>query len=315
LTSVHMVRGHRKSLGRKLGTDLRNNWSLYLMFLPILIWYIIFKYAPLKNLVISFMNYNIFKGISGSKWIGLENYVKFFQMENCWTLIRNTLLLSVYSIIFGFPAPIILALMLNEVRSKHLKSAIQTVSYMPHFISLVVVCGILQRFCATDGLFNQLRELLGLPGMGNLLAKSELYRTIHITSGIWQTAGWDSIIYLATLSGLDPSLYEAAHIDGAGRFQRIWHVTLPGLVPIISIKLIMQLGNLMSVGYEKIILLYNPLTYDTADVISSFLYRYGLQGGRYSMGTAIGLMNSVINIIILISVNRLFRKITEESLW
>lgn len=285
------------------------------MILPVLAWYVIFKYVPLKNLVISFMDYNIYKGISGSKWIGLTNYIKFFQMENCWQLIRNTLLLSVFSLIFSFPAPILLALMLNEVRFKRVKSAIQTISYMPHFISLVVVCGILREFCSSEGLFNQLRLLIGLPGAGNLLGRAELYRTIHIGSEIWQTVGWDSIIYLATLSGLDASLYEAAHIDGAGRFQRILHVTLPGLVPIISIKLIMQLGHLMSVGYEKIILLYNPLTYETADVISSFLYRYGLQGGRYSMGTAIGLMNSLINIIILITVNKLFRKFTEESLW
>lgn len=294
---------------------MRNNWSLYLMFLPVLAWYLIFKYAPLKNLVISFQNYNIYKGISGSKWVGLENYIKFFSLENCWSLIRNTLLLSIFSLIFAFPAPILLALLLNELRFKHVKSVIQTISYMPHFISLVVVCGILREFCSTDGLFNQIRALFGLQSAGNLLSKAELYRPIHIISGIWQTIGWDSIIYLATLSGLDPSLYEAAHIDGADRFQRILHVTLPGLVPIISIKLIMELGHLMSVGYEKIILLYNPLTYDTADVISSFLYRYGLQGGRYSMGTAIGLMNSVINITVLVSVNKLFRKFTEESLW
>lgn len=310
-----MIAGKKVPFSRRLKSDMRNNWSLYLMFLPVLAWYLIFKYAPLKNLVISFQNYNIYKGISGSKWVGLENYIKFFSLENCWSLIRNTLLLSIFSLIFAFPAPILLALLLNELRFKHVKSVIQTISYMPHFISLVVVCGILREFCSTDGLFNQIRALFGLQSAGNLLSKAELYRPIHIISGIWQTIGWDSIIYLATLSGLDPSLYEAAHIDGADRFQRILHVTLPGLVPIISIKLIMELGHLMSVGYEKIILLYNPLTYDTADVISSFLYRYGLQGGRYSMGTAIGLMNSVINITVLVSVNKLFRKFTEESLW
>ena len=246
--------------------------------------------------------------------MGLDNFVKFFNNSYCWRLIRNTLLLNVFGILFSFPAPILLALMINEVQQKALKKTIQTISYIPHFISLVVVCGMLREFCSSGGLFNSMRALLGLERY-NLLTDPSLYRTIHIGSGIWQSVGWSSIIYLATLSGVDTQLYEASYIDGANKFQRILHVTLPALVPIITVQFIMRIGHIMSLGYEKIILLYNGTIYETADVISTYLYRYGLLGAKYGMGTAIGLMNSVINIIILVSVNKAFSRLTENSLW
>jgi len=265
-------------------------------------------------LVIAFQNFKPAKGILGSQWVGLDNFVKFFNNSYCWRLIRNTLLLNVFGILFSFPAPILLALMINEVQQKALKKTIQTISYIPHFISLVVVCGMLREFCSSDGLFNSMRALLGLERY-NLLTDPSLYRTIHIGSGIWQSVGWSSIIYLATLSGVDTQLYEAAYIDGANKFQRILHVTLPALVPIITVQFIMRIGHIMSLGYEKIILLYNSTIYETADVISTYLYRYGLLGAKYGMGTAIGLMNSVINIIILVSVNKAFSRLTENSLW
>ena len=298
-----------------MGKDIRRNKGAYLLFVPVLIWYILFQYLPLTNIIVAFQDYNIYRGISGSAWVGLENFAKFFKLRTFPVLVRNTVVLSLYGILFDFPAPILLALMLNEVRHARIKSVMQTISYMPHFISLVVVCGIIRDFCASDGVINQVLKLFGAKETYNLLSNPKLYRTIHISSSVWQNCGWTSIIYLASLSTIDPTLYEAAYIDGASRLQRIIHVTLPGLVPIITVQFIMRLGNIMSVGHEKIILLYNNLTYETADVISTYLYRYGLLNGKYSMGTAIGLFNSVINIIILVSVNTMFRKFSEESLW
>lgn len=302
-------------LGRRLRKDMHRNKTAYLLFVPILVWYILFQYLPLANIVVAFQDYNIYRGISGSEWVGFENFIKFFQLRTFSRLVRNTIMLSFYGILFDFPAPIFLALMLNEVRLPKVKRVMQTVSYMPHFISLVVVCGIIRDFCASDGLINQLRLLLGANETYNLLGDAKLYRTIHITSSVWQNCGWASIVYLAALSTIDSSLYEAAYIDGASRMQRILHVTLPGLLPVITVQFIMRLGNIMSVGYEKIILLYNSLTYETADVISTYLYRYGLLNGKYSMATAIGLFNSLINIAILVFVNNMFRRFTEESLW
>ncbi len=316
MEGVHaVIRTEKKrSFLDRLGRDMRRYWRVYVMLLPVVAFYLVFKYGSMGYLVIAFQNFKPAKGILGSQWVGLDNFVKFFTNSYCWRLIRNTLLLNVFGILFSFPAPILLALMINEVQQKALKKTIQTISYIPHFISLVVVCGMLREFCSSDGLFNSMRALLGLERY-NLLTDPSLYRTIHIGSGIWQSVGWSSIIYLATLSGVDTQLYEAAYIDGANKFQRILHVTLPALVPIITVQFIMRIGHIMSLGYEKIILLYNSTIYETADVISTYLYRYGLLGAKYGMGTAIGLMNSVINIIILVSVNKAFSRLTENSLW
>ena len=313
-TAVEMGTKKQKSFFSRLGKDLRRHWMVYAMLLPVIVYYLIFKYGSMGYLVIAFQNFKPAKGISGSKWVGLENFVKFFNNTYCWRLIRNTLLLNVFDILFSFPAPILLALMINEVNQKALKKTIQTISYIPHFISLVVVCGMLREFCSSSGLFNAIRGALGLEKY-NLLTNPALYRTIHIGSGIWQSVGWSSIIYLATLSGVDMQLYEAAYIDGASKFKRILHVTLPALVPVITVQFIMRIGHIMSLGYEKIILLYNSTIFETADVISTYLYRYGLLGAKYGPGTAIGLMNSVINIIILVVVNKSFAKLTENSLW
>lgn len=299
---------------RRLGRDLSKNRLVYLMLIPVVAYYIIFKYFPMTKLVIAFQDYNIYKGVSGSKWIGFENFAKFFRVETNGRLIRNTFLISFYSILFSFPAPILLALMINEVPFRRTKKFVQTISYMPHFISLVVICGMLRDFCSSGGLFNQIRSVFGIEAV-NLLSRPEYYRTIHIASGIWQEVGWSSIIYLATLSTVDMQLYEAAYIDGANKLQRIIHITLPALVPIMTVQFIMRVGNIMSVGYEKIILLYNSLTYETADVISTYMYRYGLLNGKYGMGTAVGLLNSAVNITVLLLVNTLFSKLTEESLF
>ena len=309
----------RKALlerGNEFASEGRARRFVYFLMLPVLAYFVLFKYLPMLKMVIAFQDFNIFRGIAGSKFVGLDNFIKFFHLRDCWRLIRNTLLLSLYSILYAFPTPVLLALMINEIKRITVKRAIQTISYMPHFISLVVVCGILRNFSASGGIINQL-ILMVSPGWSspNLLSVSAYYRTIHIASSVWQTMGWDSIIYLATLSTIDPQLYEAATIDGASKLRRIIHVTLPALVPIIIVKFIMRLGNIMSVSTEKILLLYNAMTYETADTISTYMYRYGLLGNNYSIGAAIGVFNTIISITILVSVNTFFRKISEDSLW
>ncbi len=308
-------RGHR-SLGYRLKADLRRYKYVYLMMIPVIAYYVLFKYLPMSNMVIAFQDFKIRKGISGSEWVGLQNFIDFFQMRDCWRLVRNTLMLNVWSILFAFPAPIIFALMLNEVNHKFAKKTMQTISYMPHFISMVVLCGLVRNFCSSGGVINTLISFFNPEWVQvNLLGYPEYYRSIHIVSGIWQNVGWDSIIYLATLSGIDPQLYEAAYIDGASKLRRIWHITLPGLIPIMVVKFIMRLGNILDVAGEKILLLYNPLTYETADTISTYMYRYGLLDRNYAMGAAVGVVNSVLSIVILVSVNKFFRRFTEESLW
>ncbi|TVY11221.1 ABC transporter permease [Paenibacillus cremeus] len=294
--------------------DLIMNKYVYIMACPIIVFYLLFHYVPMAGLVIAFQDFNAFKGIMGSNWVGLKHINDFITSPYAFRVIKNTFLINVYQIVFGFPAPILLALLLNEIRSHVFKRTIQTISYMPHFISLVVICGMLVDFTASSGVINDLVHALG-GERTNLLMQKEWFRTIFVSSGIWQEVGWGSIIYLATLSSVDPSLYEAAEMDGAGRLRKVMHITLPALVPTITILLIMRLGHIMSEGFEKIILLYNPLTYDTADVISSYVYRRGLQEANYSFGAAVGLFNSCINFVILLIANYTSRKVVKESLW
>lgn len=284
------------------------------MVLPVLIFFILFHYKPMYGAIIAFKDYTPALGITESPWVGLENFSRFFSSVYFGRLIRNTILLSVYSLIFGFPAPIILALLLNEVRSKKFKGLTQTVTYLPHFISMIVVTGMLVDFSMTSGLFNDIIELFG-GERSPLLQNPDLYRTIYVASGIWQEAGWGSIIYLSALSGVDSQLYEAAQIDGAGKWKQLLNVTLPGIMPTIVIMFILKMGTLMNMGYEKTILLYNPATYETADIISSYIYRIGLLDQDWSYSTAIGLFNSVINFALLLITNKLARKCGETSLW
>lgn len=294
--------------------DWKKNKSLYFLFIPVFLFYLIFMYKPMYGALIAFQNYVPTKGIAGSEWVGLNNFIRFFQSPYFFRLVRNTILLSLYSLIFAFPAPIILALLLNEVKRKHYKSFIQTTTYLPHFISMVVVVGMIKEFCMTDGLINDIIVFFG----GNrisVLQDPAFYRTIYILSDIWQGVGWGSIIYLAALSGVDTQLYEAAEIDGASKLKQALHVTLPGIMPTIIIMLILRLGSLMSMGYEKTILLYNASTYETADIISSYIYRVGLLEQNWSYSTAIGLLNSAINCFMLVMANRLSRRLSENSLW
>ncbi len=311
---ISVSSGNKLGFGYRLRRDLKMHWTVYLLFVPVLAWYILFKYVPLKNLSIAFYDYNIFKGLAGSKYVALKHFKAFFESYYFGRLIRNTFLLSILDIAFSFPAPILLALMINEVENNGVRKVMQTVSYMPHFISIMVVCGMLRDFCSTRGLFNIVLGLFGQESY-NLLSNPALYRTIHIGSGVWQTVGWNSIIYLATISTIDPQQYEAAYLDGANVLQRIIHITVPALIPIISVQFIMRIGHVMSVGYEKVILLSNSLTLETADVISSYLYRTGILNGKYSMATAVGMFNSVINVLILVIVNKIFDRTSGNGLW
>nr|WP_243647122.1 ABC transporter permease subunit [Scopulibacillus darangshiensis] len=284
------------------------------MLLPVVAYFLIFHYGPMYGVQIAFKNYDVTKGFLGSPWVGFEHFVEFFKSYYFWRLIRNTLLLSLYSLIFVFPAPIIFALLLNEIRNMKFKRLTQTITYLPHFISLVVVVGILVDFLSPQGLINQILSVFGVD-VTNYLQEAGWFRTIFISSEVWQTVGWGSIIYLAAITNVNPQLYEAAKIDGAGRFRQIIHVTIPGILPTITILFILQLGSLMTVGYQKIILLYNPLTYETADVISTYIYRKGILDASYSYSAAIGLFDAVINFGILVLANRISKKVGETSLW
>ncbi len=304
----------RSDFFKRLKRDLFINKSLYLLVLPVVIFYIIFHYKPMYGAIIAFKQYAPAKGVLGSPWVGFDHFVRFFSSHSFWRIFRNTFLISFYSLLFGFPAPIILALLLNELKNEKFKRTVQTISYLPHFISLVVVAGMIKDFTVTDGIINDFIELFGGERVP-ILQKAELFRPVYIISGIWQEIGWGSIIYLAALSGISQELYEAAMIDGAGRFKQVIHVTIPGIAPTIIIMLILRIGQLMNVGYEKIILLYNPSTYETADVISSYVYRVGLLEFSWSYSAAVGLFNSVVNFILVIAANWVSRRVTETSLW
>ncbi|TDQ41070.1 ABC transporter permease [Aureibacillus halotolerans] len=298
----------------RLGKDLKRNRYIYAMVLPAVLYYAIFHYAPMYGLQIAFKEYSTTIGIWNSPWSGFEHFKDFFSGYYFWPLIRNTVLISLFELMFAFPAPIILALLLNEVRRLAFKRTIQTITYLPHFISVVVVVGMLVDFTARDGLINQLTAMFGFEPIA-FMQEASWFRPIYIGSGIWQGIGWGSIIYLAAMANVNPQLYEAAKMDGAGRFKQAWHITIPGILPTIVILFILQMGSMMTVGYEKIILMYNPMTYETADVISTYVYRKGILEANFSYSAAVGLFNSVINFALLIGANILSRKGTGSSLW
>nr|WP_167279491.1 ABC transporter permease subunit [Paenibacillus lupini] len=305
---------NKMSVRQFLLKDLLRNKLLYIMMLPALAYYILFQYGPMYGAIIAFKEYSPAVGIWKSEWVGLANFQDFFSGFYFWRIFKNTLLISLYTILFEFPAPIILALLINELRSKKFKSFVQSVTYMPYFISLIVICGIVKDFTNSGGVINQLFTYIG--GDGNAMLQNPAYfRPIYISSEIWQRFGWESIIYLAALSGIGQEQYEAAKIDGAGRWRQMLAVTIPGLMPTIMVLFILRMGNLFNIGFEKIILLYNSAIYDTADVISSYVYRKGLLEFDWSFSTAVGLFNSVINLVLLLLANQISRKISENSLW
>ncbi|MGI5893843.1 MAG: ABC transporter permease [Candidatus Merdivicinus sp.] len=314
MTAKHVSVKSKSHWYQVLATDLvRNKW-VYLLALPGVLYYIVYHYFPLYGALIAFKDYSPAQGILGSEWVGLEHFVDFFGSFYFVRILKNTLLLSLYSLIFGFPVPIIFALLLNEVRNVAFKKTIQTVTYIPHFISLIVVCGMITNFTATNGIVNTVIELFGGERI-NFLAKPEWFRTVYVVSDIWQGFGWGSIIYIAALTGIDQELYEAATIDGAGKWKQTIHVTLPGILPTIVIMLILRLGQFMNVGFEKVFLLYNPGIYETADIISTFVYRRGILEADFSYSAAVGLFNSLINLILVWASNKISQKLTETSLW
>ncbi|WP_127588319.1 ABC transporter permease [Paenibacillus koleovorans] len=289
---------------------------LLLLFLPAFLFYAIFEYGPMFGILIAFKDYNVFQGVWASDWVGLK-YFKIFIFENpdFTVLLKNTVLIGLYSLIWGFPAPIILALLLNELRSVVFKRFVQTVSYLPHFVSNVVIASMVLLFLSPDnGLLNQIIGYFGVEPI-YFMAKSELFRTVYVASGIWQGVGWGTIIYLAALTAVDPSLYEAAEIDGASRWRKMWHISLPGIVPVIVVLLILNIGGLLGTGFEKVYLLYNPMTYSTADIFSTYTYRVGLMQGNFSYATAIGVFNGLVGFFMIVGANYLARKTRETSLW
>ena len=300
--------------------NIRRDQLLILMVLPVVIYFIVFAYLPMYGLIIAFKDYSPGRGIWGSPWVGFIHFKQFFGGFFFSRLLRNTLLISIYTIIFGFPVPILFALLLNEFKDGFFKRSIQTISYLPHFISLVVICGMIINFLSPqNGIINIILEKF-IGKRINFMAEARWFRFIYVGSGIWQEFGWRSIIYLAALSGIDPNLYEAAKIDGAGRLSQLWHISLPGIKATIITLLILAVGNMMSVGFEKIILLYRPTTYETADVISTYVYRIGLASvsgtsPQYSFSAAVGFFNSIINMFFLLSCNWISKKLSNYSIW
>lgn len=299
----------------RIAKDFKKHWFAYMLIIPVLVWYFIFCYAPMWGILISFQDYKPLLGFWDSPWVGLKHYAEFVTGPYFGRLIGNTLMLNLWGLAVGFPAPIILAIMLNEMRQGALKKTIQTVTYMPHFISLVVVCGMIHIFTQPGGILTNLVGAFTGVTDRSLLGSSSYFRPIYTLSGVWQNVGWDSIIYLSAMSIIDTQLYESASLDGANRLQRIWHVTLPALTPTIVILFIFAVGGLMNSSFEKVILLYNPMTYDKADVIASYVYRRGIREASYSYSTAVGLMSSVVNFGLLWGTNWISRRFSEVSLW
>lgn len=284
------------------------------MIVPVVVYYLVFSYYPMYGAQIAFRNYSPKLGIFNSPWVGLKHFKDFFNSIYFGRLIFNTLSINFKNLIFGFPAPIILALMLNEVRHVKFKKIVQTVSYMPHFISTVVIAGMILQFTATDGFLTQLLSNFGYPKQ-NLMLEPSLFQSIYVISDIWQGIGWGSIIYIAAVAGINGEVYEAARIDGAGRWKQMIYVTLPGIMPTIITMFVLRVGNMMNLGFEKIMLLYNSSIYETADVISTYVYRKGLVDQNYSFSTAVGLFNSFINLMLLFLANKTCKRLTEHSLW
>ncbi len=305
----------KQTFTMRTAKDFAQNKYLYVMMIPVIAFYLIFHYGPMYGAIIAFKEYSPMKGIVGSPWVGFDQFMSFFHSYYFWRILKNTVVISCYSLLFEFPAPIILALLINEVRHQTFRRIAQSVTYMPYFISLVVICGMVKDFTNSGGILNSWFSMM-FGGDGHaLLQKPEWFRPLYILSEIWQKVGWESIIYIAALMGIDQEQYEAARMDGAGRWRQIWNITIPGIMPTIMIMFILRMGNLLNVGFEKIILLYNPATYDTADVISSFVYRKGLLEFGWSYSSAVGLFNSLINLILLLSANKLSKKFSESSLW
>lgn len=288
---------------------------LLILLLPCIIYFILFHYVPMWGVLIAFKDFKAFLGFTGSKWVGLKYFKLFLGSRDIVPILRNTFLIGFYTIMWGFPMPLIFALVLNEVYNTRVKKVVQTVSYMPHFLSTVVVVGMIQLLLSpTNGVVNHIIGKFGHNKI-NFLQTSKYFRTIYVASGIWQETGWGAIVYMAALSGIDPQLYEASSIDGAGKFRQLISITLPSIAPTVITLLLLRMGRVLSVGFEKVYLLQNPTIYSVSDVISTYVYRQGMSSGNFSYGTAVGLFNTLINLIFLVGSNYLARNLSETSLW
>lgn len=292
-----------------------NSRYLLILFLPCFLYFLVFKYLPMYGIIISFKNYNLFKGFTASPWVGFKYYKMFFENPDTLIIVRNTLLLGIYKLFWEFPAPILFALVLNEIKNMTFKKIAQTISYLPHFISTVVVVGMVLEFLSPrNGFINIIIKSFGGEPI-NFMVSPHWFRTVYITSDIWKNLGWGTIIYLAALSNINPELYEAAIVDGANKFRQIWHITLPGIAPTIIIIFLLNTGKVIEIGFEKVFLLYSPAIYETADVISTYVYRVGIQQANFSYATAINLSKSLVSLIFIVTANYLSRKVSETSIW
>lgn len=302
--------GKKRSFSGTLKRDVIRNRYIYIMLIPVVAYFVVFHYLPMAGIQIAFKDYSIAKGIADSPWVEFKHFISYFNSYYFERLIRNTVLLSVYNILFGFPAPILLAILINEVKNTKFKRIVQTITYLPHFISIVIVCALLRDFFAVDGIINQ---IFGTDI--NFFMREDMFRPLYVGSGIWQEIGWGSIVYLSAITSIDDSLYEAADIDGATRFQKIRYVTLPCIATTITVMFIMRVGRMMTVGADKVLLMYNESTYNTSDIISTFVYRRGLLEQNYSYSAAVDLVNSLVNCVLLVGANKLCKKISGNGLW
>ena len=310
-----VVAKKKKSFLFRIRKEIEKNWILYLMCVPVVLYFVIFDYRPMYGIQLAFKDFNAKLGIKGSPWVGLKHFERFFSAYNFKYLLWNTFSISLYSLVVGFPIPIIFALMLNYLKSKRLKKAIQMVSYAPHFISTVVICGMITMFTNADsGIFNILRNLVGLESV-EFLAKPEWFKSIYVWSGVWQGTGWSAIIYISALAGVDYEMHEAAIVDGATKIQRMIHIDLPSIKPTLIMLLILKFGSLMSVGFEKVFLLQNSVNKSASEIISTYVYKVGLINSDYGYSTAVGLFNTIINLVLLVGANMFSKKIAKESLF
>lgn len=316
---MHQVK-NQKSNVRALNRDgwlfnIRENYDLYLMAIPGVLFYVIFHYAPMVGVQIAFRDYLPSEGVWGSQWVGLRNFERFFQSYQFTQLIGNTLSISIYQLLVGFPFPIMLAIMLNEVRHAKYKKVVQMVTYAPHFVSLVVIVAMMHLFFGqSDGFVNNLRQMIGLPRL-SFMGSPQYFRHMYVWSGIWQGMGWNSIIFISALAGVPPELHEAATVEGASKLKRIRHIDIPHILPTAIIMLILNIGSILSVGFEKAFLLQNDQNLRTSQIISTYVYRMGLELGQFSFSAAVGLFNSIVTFVILIVVNRVAKQVSEVSLW
>ena len=308
----------KKTSKLSLREILRRYWQLYLLFIPVVAWYILFCYVPMTNVTIAFKKFSVIRGLQGSPWVGWDNFEQMFAAPMFWRAFRNTLIISAQNLVFGFPAPIIFALLLNEIVSTRFKKTVQTISYLPHFISWSVAGGLVYMLLSLNtGTINNLVSALGGTPQ-NFIGSNRWFRKIVVISGIWKSLGWSAIVYLAAITGVDEQLYEAAYMDGAGRFSRLWHVTLPGIRSTISVMLILQVGNLLSVNFDQIYILLNEMVYETGETLDYYIYRVGLYStNNFSMATAVGLIKSLIGFALVLSTNIITKEITdgEGGIW